>query len=201
MSDLTIKDRGPFALGGTAYGLDLFCAAAFTIFTILWLLYQGGDWWGKTNLIWPISADVWSRQNSQHPIDPYTLTHMLHGILCYWTIRMIFPKLPLSRQFFLAILFACGWELVENSSFVIERYRMVTASADYVGDAVINSTTDVIACGTGFIIARFAGPVASLAVFICVEATMLFWIKDNLILNVLMIVFPVDAVRAWQIGV
>lgn len=168
--------------------------------TILWLVMSGGDPWGETNIYWPLSAEVWSRQNSQHPIDPYTLTHMLHGILCWWLIQLTFPKLPLGRQFFLAIAFACAWELIENSTFVIERYRMVTASADYIGDAVINSFVDILACGLGFFFARPVHLTLSVGFFVAIELITLLWIKDNLSLNVLMIVLPIDEIRRWQLG-
>ena len=90
--------------------------------------------------------------------------------------------------------------MVENSSFVIDRYRMVTASADYVGDAVVNSFMDIVACGLGFFFARAVGFGISLAVFIAIEVLMIFWIKDNLLLNILMIVYPLDGVKSWQIG-
>lgn len=170
------------------------------VLTTAWLVLTGGEAWGQTNIYWPLSAEVWSRQNSQHPLDPYTLTHMLHGVLCYWLIKLTLPKLPLSRQFFLAIAFACGWELLENSSFVIERYRLVTASADYVGDAVINSAMDIVACGTGFFIGSGIGLRLSVFVFLAVELLMLFWVRDNLVLNVIMILIPTDSIKAWQVG-
>lgn len=175
-------------------------AALLVLLTIAWLIGSGGEVWGETNLYWPLSAEVWSRQNSQHPIDPYTLTHMLHGVLCFWLIKLTLPQLPVRRQFFLAILFACGWEVVENSSFVIDRYRMVTASADYVGDAVVNSFVDILACGLGFFFARAVGFGISFAVFIAVEVLMIFLIRDNLLLNILMIIYPLDGVKAWQLG-
>jgi hypothetical protein len=168
--------------------------------TITWLLSTGSDLWGHTNIFWPLSAEVWSHENSQHPIDPYTLTHLLHGVLCYWLIKLNLPKLPLGRQFFLVIILACAWEIFENSSFVIERYRVVTVSADYVGDAVLNSAMDILACGTGFFLARGIGWSLSVIFFLVIEVAMLFWIRDNLVLNILMLCLPVDSVREWQLG-
>ncbi|QYO66087.1 DUF2585 family protein [Leptolyngbya sp. 7M] len=191
-SDQGIRDR---LFNGWSFSLILL------LLTILWLVLSGGDTWGETNIYWPLSAEVWSRQNSQHPIDPYTLTHILHGILCYWLIMLTDPKLPLNRQFFFAIALACAWELVENSTFVIERYRMVTASTDYIGDAVINSFVDILACGLGFFFARSVHLILSIGFFVAIELITLLWIKDNLFLNVLMIVLPLDEIRRWQLGV
>jgi len=101
----------------------------------------------------------------------------------------------------LAILFACLWELFENSSFAIERYRIVTAASDYVGDAVINSITDIVACGTGFYLASRLRSSITITFFVFVEISMMFLVRDNLALNVLMLLWPVDAIRHWQIGV
>src|SRR5688500_5504111 len=184
-----------------SYDLLTWSAVGFTILaTIGWLAVNDAVWWSSANgSIW--SSDIWSRANSQHPLDPYTLTHMMHGVLCYLTINIFAKRLPLSRQFFLAVVFACVWELAENSPMFIERYRIVTAASEYVGDALVNSTTDIIACSLGFYVASRSRFVVSIAVFCFVEIAMMFLVRDNLALNVVMIVFPVDALRAWQLGV
>jgi hypothetical protein len=184
-----------------SYDLLTWSAIVFTVLsTIGWLAVNDAVWWSSANAsVW--SSDIWSRSNSQHPLDPYSLTHMMHGVLCYLTINIFAKRLPLSRQFFLAILFACVWELAENSPFFIERYRIVTAASEYVGDALINSITDIAACGLGFYLAtRFKFSISAM-IFILVEILMMFWVRDNLLLNVVMIVFPVDSIRHWQIGV
>ncbi len=176
-------------------------AVAFVILaTIGWLAVNGSVWWSAANAsVW--SSEVWSRSNSQHPLDPYTLTHMLHGVVCFWAINLLSKRLPLSRQFFLTILLACGWELLENSPFVIERYRVVTAASDYVGDALINSITDIAACCVGFYLTSKFRIAASVAFFVLVEIAMLFWVRDNLLLNVVMLFYPIDTIRQWQIGI
>ena len=168
--------------------------------TVFLLLHHGGVWWRPGDYVSLWSSEVWSSHNSQHPFDPYTLTHMLHGVLCFWTINIFTKKLPLSRQFFLAILFACSWELLENSAFVIERYRIVTASADYMGDAVINSLSDILSCGFGFLIARQIKYSHSVVIFLVIELAMAFWVRDNLTLNVLMLVYPLETIRLWQMN-
>jgi hypothetical protein len=184
-----------------SYDLFTWPAIGLTIFaTIGWLAVNDAVWWSSTNAsIW--SSEIWSSANSQHPLDPYTLTHTMFGILCFWTTSLIAKQLPLSRQFFLAILLACAWELAENSSFFIDRFRAATAAAEYTGDALVNSTTDIIACGVGFYLASRSKAVISIGIFFIVEIAMMFLVRDNLALNVVMIVFPVDSLRTWQLGV
>ena len=143
----------------------------------------------------PITLRLASRQ-----LDPYTLTHTMHGVLCFWFTSLLAKRLPLNRQFFLTVLFACGWELLENSSMFVERFRVVTAASEYVGDALINSITDITACGFGFYLASRMRYSASVSLFVAVEILTAIWVRDNMALNVLMILFPVDTVRHWQIG-
>lgn len=173
--------------------------AATVLLTVGWLAVNGSVWWSSANAaVW--NSDIWSRANSQHPLDPYTLTHMMHGVLCFWMTSLLAKRLPLSRQFFLAVLFACGWELLENSSLFVERFRVVTAASEYVGDALVNSTLDIAACSGGFFLASRIRYAASVSLFLAVETVTAIWVRDNMALNVLMIVFPVDSVRMWQIG-
>jgi hypothetical protein len=183
------------------YDLLTWPAVGLTILaTIGWLAINDAVWWSSAHAsVW--SSDIWSRANSQHPLDPYTLTHMMHGVLCFLTVNIFAKRLPLSRQFFLTVVFACAWELAENSPMFIERYRIVTAASEYVGDALVNSTTDIIACSLGFYLASRFKVGISIAVFCFVEIAMMILVRDNLALNVVMIVFPVDSLRAWQLGV
>lgn len=174
--------------------------AATLLFTIGWLANNSSVWWSHANAaIW--SSDIWSRANSQHPLDPYTLTHTMHGVLCFWITSLLAKRLPLSRQFLFALIFACGWELVENSSMFVERFRIVTAASEYVGDALVNSITDIAACSFGFYLASRMKYSASVSLFLIVEVLTAIWVRDNMALNVLMLLFPIDSVRYWQIGV
>jgi len=113
---------------------------------------------------------------------------------------LLAKRLPLSWQFFLTLLFACGWELLENSSMFVERYRIVTAASEYVGDALVNSITDIAACSFGFYLASRMRYATSISIFILVEVATAIWVRDNMMLNVLMLFFPIDSVRHWQIG-
>lgn len=177
-----------------------FFSAALVLFTVLWLWLNGAVWWpGKYASLW--SSEVWSSSNSQHPLDPYTLTHTMFGILCFLIASLTVRRLPLSRQFFLAILAACIWEICENSTVFIERFRHSTAASDYGGDALVNSTIDIAACALGFCLAMKVRKRISILIFIAVEVVTMFWVRDNLVLNILMLLFPVESIRNWQLGI
>ncbi|MFN8706015.1 MAG: DUF2585 family protein [Planctomyces sp.] len=146
----------------------------------------------------PWSWDIWSRHNSQHLIDPYSLTHVLHGVIL-WGIL----SLSLSRQrpqvlFCLAMAIEALWEIVENSPIVIDRYRTVTISLDYTGDSIVNSLGDLASCAIGYLIAVRLQIVRSTLLFAACELLLLVTIRDCLVLNVVMLLFPVEAIRQWQ---
>lgn len=147
-------------------------------------------------LLW--AGDIWSSDNSQHWLDPYSFTHILHGFLFFWLVAGLVPRLPFAWQLCLAILIEGAWEVVENSAAIIDRYRAVTVSLGYTGDTIVNSLADIVICGLGFWLARQLGWRRTLVIFIVVEVVLLVWIRDGLILNVLMLIYPIDAVRTWQ---
>jgi hypothetical protein len=159
---------------------------------------QGRLWWCSCDylLIW--SGDAWSADNSQHLSDPYSFTHMLHGFVLCGILALVAPRLSMTWRLFAAISVEALWELLENSEFVIRRYREGTAALGYHGDTIVNSLGDIVICGLGFLLARYLGFRRALAVFIVTEVVLLFWIRDSLLLNVLMLVYPLDAVRDWQ---
>jgi hypothetical protein len=94
----------------------------------------------------------------------------------------------------------CAWEILENSTFVINRYRVATAAQGYQGDTVANSMGDILSCAVGFWLASRFGWWKSLVLLLAVEIVLLYWIRDSLVLNVLMLICPVNAIRAWQTG-
>lgn len=141
-----------------------------------------------------------SKHNSQHVIDPYSFTHILHGILEFWLIGLVFTRLPMAWRFFVAILIESSWEVAENTDYVINRYREATISLDYFGDSIINSLADIVCCGLGFLIAWKLRFWRSLALFIATEIVLIFTIRDSLLLNIVMLLCPVDAIRQWQMG-
>lgn len=167
---------------------------------VIELYLQGRVWWCKVGDLSPWSSDIWTAHNSQHFFDPYTFTHILHGVLYFWIIDLIFREMPLRWKFFLVVLVECAWELLENSNFVIERYRAATISLDYYGDSILNSLSDVLSCGFGAFLAYKLRFWRSLVYFMLTEIILLFWIRDNLTLNIIMLVYPIEAVKNWQIG-
>jgi hypothetical protein len=143
---------------------------------------------------------AWSHCTSQHFLDPYSLTHVLHGIIFFWLLQLLVPKVALHWRLLIAIAVEIGWELVENSSWVIERYRQSTVSLDYSGDSILNSIGDLLTMIFGFAIAsQFSWKVAA-AVFVVVEVGLLLTIRDNLTLNVLMLFVPIETIKQWQLG-
>lgn len=172
-------------------------AAAFVISAIL-LHLEGRLWLCACGSIRVWSGQVCSANNSQHFLDPYSFTHVLHGFLFFWLIAWLFSRLTASWQLALAIAVEALWEVFENTNFIIDRYRSETASLGYNGDTVVNSFGDIVCCLIGFIIARRLGLRRSLIVFAVLELVLLVWIRDSLLLEILMLVVPIDALKAWQ---
>jgi hypothetical protein len=165
------------------------------------LLLMGRAWWCKCGGPWPGTLQAQSSHTSQHVFDPYSFTHVLHGVLFYALLWVALRRHagPGLRQA-LAICAEAGWELLENSSWVIERYRAGTISLDYYGDSVLNSLGDVLSCALGYVLARTLPVRASVAFVVAVELLLLLWIRDNLSLNIVMLVRPVPAIQSWQAG-
>ena len=147
--------------------------------------------------IW--TSDTCSSNNSQQLFDPYSFTHVLHGFLFFWLIALLFRgRLSASWQFLLALLLESAWEVFENTSFVINKYRSETAALGYQGDTVVNSLGDLTCALIGFLVARRLGLRWSLFVFLLLEVVLILWIHDSLLLQILMLVRPVEAIKLWQ---
>jgi hypothetical protein len=149
-------------------------------------------------LVW--TGEAWSANTSQHLFDPYSLTHVLHGLFYCGLLAWCAPRLAASWRFVLAVAAEALWEVIENSETVINRYRETTAALGYHGDTIINSLGDITACAVGFWLAVRLGWRWSLVLFASVELVLLLWIRDSLLLEVLMLVYPVEAIKAWQVG-
>lgn len=138
---------------------------------------------------------------SQHIADWYTYSHVLHGVIFYWLISWIAAgRLSVAARLLIAVFIEAGWEVFENSPFIINRYRSVTISRNYFGDSVINSTFDIVAMMLGFLLASRLATWIMVALIIVVEVGLLVLIRDNLILNIIMLIHPIDAIKAWQAG-
>jgi uncharacterized membrane protein len=145
------------------------------------------------------AGNVWSADNSQHLFDPYSVTHLLHGFLLAGLLAWMLPRLPVAWTVALATALEAVWEVAENSTLVIERYR-ATAALGYEGDTIVNSLGDVVACALGVLLARALGLRAAVVAFVLIEVVLLLWIRDSLLLNVVMLIHPVPAIKTWQLG-
>ncbi len=143
-------------------------------------------------------GDWCSSNTSQQLLDPYSFTHVLHGFLFFWLIALLFRRMPRGWQFLLAMLLESAWEVFENTPFVINKYRTETAALGYTGDTIVNSLGDLACALLGFVIARQLGVRRSLIVFVLIEAILIFWIHDSLLLQILMLVRPIEAIKMWQ---
>ncbi|MGB7208027.1 MAG: DUF2585 family protein [Pyrinomonadaceae bacterium] len=173
-----------------------------TVVMALVLWGQGRIWWCKSGDLAIYINQAWnSSHTSQHLLDPYTFTHILHGVLFFWLTGLIFSKLSIQWRSSTAVCAEVAWEVFENSSFIIEKYRANTASLDYFGDSIMNSVGDVLACSAGFWIAYKVGWWRSLIFFVLMELCLLLWIRDSLLINIIMLIYPLDAIKHWQLGV
>ncbi len=160
---------------------------------------QGRLWWCSCEQYFLWAGNIWSSHNSQHLFDPYSFTHVLHGFLFFGLLAWgAASRLSPTWRLSITISLEALWEVIENSDFVIRRYREATLALNYQGDTVLNSLGDIIACGLGFLLARYLGFYRSLLLFVMTELVLLIWIKDSLILNIVMLIFPIDAIKAWQ---
>ena len=178
--------------------LPLLAIVVVLVATALLLRSQGRLWWCSCDYLLLWSGDPWSSDNSQHLLDPYSFTHVLHGFVLCGLLALIVPRLSALWQLWLAVSVEALWEVVENSEFVIRRYREETAALGYHGDTIVNSLSDILVCGLGFVLARHLGFRWTLVLFVLTEVTLAILIRDNLTLNILMLIYPIDAVKEWQ---
>jgi hypothetical protein len=148
--------------------------------------------------LWVGAAD--SPRTSQMLADWYSPSHVIHGLLFYWLLRLAFRRWPVERRFLGALAVEIAWELIENTPWAIERYRQATIAIGYTGDSILNTMSDIAMMVLGFWLARRLPVWAAIVTAVVLEAAALFVIRDNLTLNVWMFLFPSDAIRAWQAG-
>lgn len=194
-----VDPRARIAIRGTHF----WAAVLIALGALLTLRTFGRPWWCACGSWMPWSFDINGSHNSQHWVDPYSVSHFEHGLL-FFVFLLLLPKLEMAWRWVCAIGLECGWELLENSSFIIDRYRAGTVSADYYGDSVLNSFSDVIFAGLGFVAAwwlfrrpqlRWRGWWGVIA--LC-EVGLIVAVRDSLMINIVMLVHPIEALRTWQ---
>ena len=141
-----------------------------------------------------------SSENSQHLTDWYTLSHVLHGFIFYAALWWLKPGWSVYQRLAAAVFLEAGWEVIENTPMIIERYRATTISLDYYGDSVVNSIADIGAMVVGFWLASRLPVAVIVGLAILSETVMAVTIRDNLLLNIIMLIYPIDAIKGWQSG-
>lgn len=164
------------------------------------LLAMGRNPWFEKGSIKVWTGDAWGPENSQQLTDPYSFTHVTHGVLLYGLLHILAPGVSLGTRAILAVAAESGWEVFENTDMVINRYRAATLALGYYGDSVINSIGDILMCALGFMLAARLPTRATVLSTIAIELILLLWIRDNLLLNLLMLAYPIEAIKHWQLG-
>ena len=136
--------------------------------------------------------------NSQHLTDWYTFSHLLHGFWLYFLLWLVFRQLPVGARLSVAVVLEAAWEILENSPFIIDRYRAGTISLNYYGDTIVNSLSDTLSAILGFLFAAWVPPAATIAAGVAIEVGLALAIRDNLALNIVMLVHEVPWIKAWQ---
>lgn len=161
---------------------------------------QGRLWWCASGDLSPWAGNIGNQHTSQHLFDPYTFTHLLHGFIICGLLVLFLPWLAVRWRLVLAVMIEAAWEVFENTNYVINRYREATAAIGYEGDSVFNSLGDILACAAGFALALKLGFRRTVAVFAFTELVLLVGIRDSLLLNIILLIYPIEAIKTWQMG-
>ena len=171
------------------------CAATAAIELWMGRLPFGPD--GRMGL-W--EGNIWSSEQSQRFADPYTFSHTIHGMLFYAILWLLARRAPVEKRFIGALVMEGAWEVLENSPIIINRYREATIALGYVGDSVFNSVSDILFAAIGFLFAWRVRPWVTVAVILAMEIGTALWMRDNLTLNIVMLIHPIDAIKDWQMA-
>lgn len=177
-------------------------AAVLAVFILL----GGIEWWMGRSFLGPDGrfgfweGNIWSAECSQRMADAYAFSHIAHGLIFFAFLWLVARRLPIGTRYLIAVLIEAGWELLENSPIIINRYRDATMALGYSGDSILNSLSDLLMMSLGFLIAWRMPVWFSVALLIVMEVGCALWIRDNLTLNVIMLIHPIDAIREWQMG-
>jgi len=171
---------------------------AIVLVTVAIEAWMGRLWFGPDGRFGWLETDIWSSSQSQRVFDPYSFSHLLHGVGFYALLWLVARKRSISTRFVGAVMLEAVWEILENSPVIIDRYRAVTIAQGYIGDSILNSVSDIVMAAIGFVIAWRLTLTQSLVFVALTELVMLVLIRDNLTLNIIMLVWPLDSIREWQ---
>jgi hypothetical protein len=187
-------------LRGKKTGADTVIVCVLIASTALLERQMGRPWKYRNGPVRVWSGQIQSDQNSQQIADPYTFTHITHGAAFYGLTTLVMPKAAIGMRLVTAVAIEGAWESYENTDTVVQRYREATISLGYYGDSVLNSVGDIVACILGFLLTRKLPRAATWSWIVAVEVILALWIRDNLMLNILMLVWPLDVIKQWQAG-
>lgn len=180
------------------YGLIAF---GVILISALMLNFYGRNWWCDCGYVKFWDGVLNGPNDAQHFSDYYTFSHIIHGFAFFGILWLLARRLPLGLRFVLAVIIEETWELFENSNFMIQRYRDITIANAYQGDSILNSASDVLFMSLGFFLAWRLPLWASVILIIAMEVAVGFLIRDNLTLNILMLLYPIQVIKKWQMGV
>ena len=175
-------------------------------FLLILALVAGGEWFAGRSPLGPDGKfgfwerNVWSAECSQRVADAYAFSHVAHGILFFGFLWLVARRLRIGTRFLMATALEAGWELLENSPIIINRYREATMALGYTGDSILNSVSDIGMMAIGFLLAWRLPIWATVTILLAMEIGCALWIRDNLTLNVIMLIHPFDAIKQWQMG-
>jgi len=145
-------------------------------------------------------GDVLSAENSQHLTDWYTFSHIIHGFGFYLLLWLIAQRAPIGLRFAIAVGLEVGWEILENTPLIMDRYRESALAQGYYGDSIINSVSDTLAMSFGFFLARKQPVWLTIVLTIAMELFVGYMIRDNLTLNIIQLIHPNATLSRWQAG-
>lgn len=189
----------PTAQGPAGRRLVLAAVAVFPLLAlVMWAMGRSPLGQDGTFGLW--TWNIWSAECSQRLADAYAFSHIIHGTAFYGLLWIFARRLSIPARYLIAVLLEAGWELLENSPIIINRYRDATMALGYSGDSILNSTGDLLMMSLGFLLAwRLPVWLTVLAVLV-MEIGCALWIRDNLTLNIIMLIHPVEAIKAWQMA-